>query len=537
MGAAACPRESEWETFRRLITHDDRNSYYVVSSCTNGTWEDVAVRKSNLAVLGFSDAASYYMTHNGFFEPNRKTESARQLNALFFDLDCHDRPLAEVRAVVDRTLNALYQACDAGKLPVPTMIIDSGRGVQLFYVLRRSVPTYFKSEANSKSISFFENVQRRMMDVLEHLLSPIDGISVDRATGDLSRVSRIPGTYNQSAGRAARIVEASETLHSLSDLSTFATEYLMKNIVARPIRPKKKTRTTMLHYEPLMMSRLSKVIELQAHRHFRCEGQRELMCFVFYNTAVQIYHREDARNRLHSFNAQFAAPLDESELSGIERSVDNVTNHQGQTGFYLIGAQRITELLGLTEEENAAIRFFESKRVILRSKAKRDTLRKRTERNKRIVELRKTTDLTQPQIAQEVGVSLRTVASVLAQNAANERKGKLQRLTKLHDNRITDQLQRYNKNRKNYRNNKQLKTCNFLSYVFLKCSPLPSSPRSWAGERFSACQPESPSRGFVHKKTPVTESGEAGISVTGALGRLDASFTSQGLVRSPLRAP
>lgn len=539
MGAAACARESEWETFRRLITHDDRNSYYVVSSCANGTWEDVAVRKGNLAVLGFSDAASYYMTHNGFFEPNRKSGSARQLNALFFDLDCHDRPITQTRAVVERTIAALRQACDAGSLPTPTMVIDSGRGVQLFYVLRRSVPTYSNGKANSKSITFFECVQRRMMDVLEHLLSPIDGISVDRATGDLSRVSRIPGTYNHSAKRVAHIVEASEVLHSLSELSSFASEYLIKNVTASSPRPARKAHATMLHYEPLMMSRLSKVIELQAYRHFQCAGQRELMCFVFYNTAVQIYQREDARNRLRSFNARFVEPLDASELSGIERSIDNVTNHLGQAGFYLIGAQRLTELLGLTEEENSAIRFFESKRVILRAQAKRDTRRKREARNKRIVELRKTTNLTQRQIAQETGVSLRTVASVLKQNAANERKRRLQGLTKQQGEQLRERLQsKSNKNQKVSCNNKQSETCNFLSYVSLKFRPsLLSEPSRAVASWLSSLIFNSVSFSFGHKEASVTESGEAGTFVTEALSALAFSFTVQVPARSPLRAP
>lgn len=536
-GAASCARESEWETFRRLITHDDRNSYYVVSSLANGTWEDVAVRKGNLAVLGFSDAASYYMTHNGFFEPNRKSESTRQINALFFDLDCHNRALGETRAVVDRTLELLQQACSAKELPTPTMIIDSGRGVQLFYVLRRSIPTYSNKTMNSKSISLFESVQRRMTDVLDHLLSPIDGISVDRATGDLSRVSRIPGTYNHAAGCAARLVDASEEMHSLSELSAFASEYLITNVAARPTRAPKKTRATMLQYAPLMMSRLGKVIELQAHRHFRCEGNRELMCFVFYNTAVQIYERVDARDRLHAFNDRFTCPLAASELAGIERSVDKVINYQGQTGFYLIGAERLAELLGLTEEENEAIHFFESKRAILRAQAKRDTARKRRERNNEILRLRRTTNLTQYAIANEVGVSLRTVASVLNRKAAQERASKLQRLTRPHGKRLQLLVQKYNKKLSNTYNNKQGETCNSLSYVFLKCSPsLLGAFLTHGASGFAYGWLRPPQSLVCAAKDPVTRNLASRVSVTGSQESF-FSVASRAFSLSPSRAP
>lgn len=42
-------QESEWEIFRTLITHDDRNSYYVVSSDASGSWEDTAVKSESLS--------------------------------------------------------------------------------------------------------------------------------------------------------------------------------------------------------------------------------------------------------------------------------------------------------------------------------------------------------------------------------------------------------------------------------------------------------------------------------------------------------
>ena len=128
-------QESEWEIFRTLITHDDRNSYYVVSSDTSGSWEDTAVKSESLSAIGFNAKSAYYMTHNGFTSACRKSEQVRQLNTLFFDLDCHDRDLQETRAIVSQTLDTLKQAVGGGALPQPTMTIDTGRGVQLFYIL------------------------------------------------------------------------------------------------------------------------------------------------------------------------------------------------------------------------------------------------------------------------------------------------------------------------------------------------------------------------------------------------------------------
>ena len=198
-------QESEWEIFRTLITHDDRNSYYVVSSDASGSWEDTAVKSESLSAIGFNTKSAYYMTHNGFTSACRKSEQVRQLNTLFFDLDCHDRDLQETRAIVGQTLSALKTAVGDGTLPQPTMTIDTGRGVQLFYVLTRSIPYRVSAngQVNIKSVKLFENVQKRMASLLDSVVSSIKGMSVDRATFDVSRVSRIPGTFNAKARRYA----------------------------------------------------------------------------------------------------------------------------------------------------------------------------------------------------------------------------------------------------------------------------------------------------------------------------------------------
>lgn len=452
-------QESEWEIFRTLITHDDRNSYYVVSSDASGSWEDTAVKSESLSAIGFNAKSAYYMTHNGFTSACRKSEQVRQLNTLFFDLDCHDRDLQETRAIVRQTLDTLKQAVGDETLPQPTMTIDTGRGVQLFYVLTRSIPYRVSAngQVNIKSVKFFENVQKRMASLLDSVVSSIRGISVDRATFDVSRVSRIPGTFNAKAGRYASLCDYSfDALYSLSKLS--------KLIPARTEQPSYKTdlkrvfkkTSSIINYQPLLKSRLAKIIELQKLRNFNCEGNRELMSFVFYNTAVQVYPHEIAQQKLSSFNNNFINPLNVSELNGITKSVDSVINIRGEQGYYLIGANRLRELLAMTLKEEVAINFFESKRSVLRKEAKRITKEKRDQRNARIVTLYRQGSHTYASIAKQVLCSVRTVATVIGSYKRNQHQ------------RVLVNLNRYNK--------KVLDTCKFLSYEFKECL-LPQSPR------------------------------------------------------------
>ena len=442
----------EWEIFRTLITHDDRNSYYVVSSDASGSWEDTAVKSESLPAMGFNAKSAYYMTHNGFTSACRKSEQVRQLNALFFDLDCHDQSLQETRAIVNQTLSTLEQAVGEGDLPQPTMTIDSGRGVQLFYVLARSIPYRVSSNGlvNTKSVKLFESVQKRMASLLDSVISPIKGISVDRATFDVSRVSRIPGTYNAKARRFAKLCDYSfDALYSLSKLSDFAPARTEQSDRKTNLKRAFKKTASIINYQPLLKSRLAKIIELQKFRNFNCEGNRELMSFVFYNTAVQVYPHDIARQKLSRFNSSFLNPLNNSELNGIIRSVDSVTNLRGEHGYYLIGANRLRDLLGMTLEEEIAINFFESKRSILRKEAKRITKEKREQRNARIIALFRQGSHTYTSIAKQVKCSVRTVATVIGSYKENQRQ------------RVLVNVSRYNK--------KVLDACNFLSYEFKQC--------------------------------------------------------------------
>lgn len=452
-------QESEWEIFRTLITHDDRNSYYVVSSDASGSWEDTAVKSESLSAIGFNTKSAYYMTHNGFTSACRKSEQVRQLNTLFFDLDCHDRDLQETRAIVGQTLSALKTAVGNGTLPQPTMTIDTGRGVQLFYVLTRSIPYRVSAngQVNIKSVKLFENVQKRMASLLDSVVSSIKGMSVDRATFDVSRVSRIPGTFNAKAGRYASLCDYSfDALYSLSKLSGLIPARTEQPSYKTDLKRVFKKTSSIINYQPLLKSRLAKIIELQKLRNFNCEGNRELMSFVFYNTAVQVYPHEVAQQKLSSFNNNFINPLNVSELNGITKSVDSVINMRGEQGYYLIGANRLRELLAMTLEEEVAINFFESKRSVLRKEAKRITKEKRDQRNARIVTLYRQGSHTYASIAKQVLCSVRTVATVIGSYKRNQHQ------------RVLVNLNRYNK--------KVLDTCNFLSYEF-KEYLLPQSPR------------------------------------------------------------
>ena len=296
-----------------------------------------------------------------------------------------------------------------------------------------------------------------MASLLDSVVSSIKGMSVDRATFDVSRVSRIPGTFNAKARRYASLCDYSfDALYSLSKLSGLIPARTEQPSCKTDLKRAFKKTSSIINYQPLLKSRLAKIIELQKLRNFNCEGNRELMSFVFYNTAVQVYPHEVAQQKLSSFNNNFINPLNVSELNGITKSVDSVINMRGEQGYYLIGANRLRELLAMKLEEEVAIDFFESKRSVLRKEAKRVTKEKRDQRNTRIVTLYRQGSHTYASIAKQVMCSVRTVATVISAYKQKQRQ------------HVLVNVSRYNK--------KVLDTCNFLSYEFKECL-LPQSLR------------------------------------------------------------
>lgn len=112
------------------------------------------------------------------------------------------------------------------------------------------------------------------------------------------------------------------------------------------------------------------------------------MRFVCYSTAAQVFDAESARERLVQFNDCLLKPLSSVEIKGVISSVESVQNVRGGAGYYILGARKIVEYHGLTQEEMGATGFFASKRMAERLKAKRKTKVKRDARNGRFATMK-----------------------------------------------------------------------------------------------------------------------------------------------------
>lgn len=145
----------------------------------------------------------------------RTAENARELYAIAIDLDRirmeHNRKYDLPTGIVD-----LFKQFDAGFLPRPTMIVSSGTGLHLYYLLERPVPLY-------------RDYALELQDLKRALTRKIwNGYIVDiESDRDIQQEGiyqgfRMPGTVTKKGDRARAFLTGERT--TIEDLNKFVPE-------------------------------------------------------------------------------------------------------------------------------------------------------------------------------------------------------------------------------------------------------------------------------------------------------------------------
>jgi len=142
-------------------------------------------------IAGFSGGADTYLTVNEFYGW-RNVRQLRSLRTCYVDID----GTADLDAVLD--------ALQAAKLPTPSFVVFSGRGLHCYWLLQ---PT------PAHALPVWQRVQ----DVL---IKSLAGIGSDSKARDCARVLRLVGTKNSKNGEEVRglvLTDTVWTLHELAD--------------------------------------------------------------------------------------------------------------------------------------------------------------------------------------------------------------------------------------------------------------------------------------------------------------------------------
>lgn len=414
--------------FLSVLMHDDHDAWYGLhisyTTCAGRTWQPnvlriVPDRLSSFDVTAF-DGFDSYVSVNGFCGRSRAEGNLRHVNSLMYDLDVEAAHSGELsgraleRAKGDGAA-LVYDLVERGLLPKPTMVVDTGRGLQVHYVLERTA-SYRNSlgEVNRPLLAVVKRVRDGLASLLRAACSaPGCQLSLDEAASDLSRVCRIPGSTNTKSDTRAALLHDDGPLWSLEGLLAFLPQAQGPrkpasgtSPVSRPRRPDMDEGASGL----LCRLRMSKLQELRDLREASggCLGTRNELLFCYVNAAFSLYGTTRTLELGRKFNDGFSRPLPDSE---VRASVSGISRN----GVYRFGRRRLAEHVALSDEEDRAIGFFDlpATKEMRRRAEKRRRAEAKAERDAKVLSFAKE-GLSYGEVARMVGVSRRTVCSVLS---------------------------------------------------------------------------------------------------------------------------
>lgn len=172
-------------------------------------------RSSGLIKGRYMGVNNVYVAMNTFFrtkgldeQQGRDVEHLKRLNTLYVDIDCYKVGLTKGEVLV-RLEDEYFNS----RIPEPTFVMDSGRGIYLVWKLRNE---------DKKALPRWTSIQQYLTDELQEL-------GADQACTDGARILRVPFSRNPKSNSFVKIVAFNDLTYSLYEI---AREY--------DIKPKKK---------------------------------------------------------------------------------------------------------------------------------------------------------------------------------------------------------------------------------------------------------------------------------------------------------
>lgn len=371
-------------------------------------WHYTYDQLSNLERLGVIEVGkNYYISICSYYKPWRAPENVRQIRTLYADLDYHNYRPELIDSAIERLIDHLQYGLD-DRLPVPSMIIHTGRGLQLYWLLEH-LP--------KQGLPLWQVVQNTIVDALIEELKPF-GVTVDPLT-DITRLLRLPGTYNTKSETIARIVANNTKIFRLDEI--IADYFPELQVVRKPNNKKRKKQYSQeefklknfynlhrLHFTRLRD--LVKLLELRKGRINSDECRRRMVFLYRYWSCCFTGDPEKALEDTLEFNKMFTKPLSPKVVESNTRSAEQAYYKwlSGEMVMYAGKPQRmgynyrnstLIKWLGITPEEQREMEtIIGTKEKYRRNNNRRSgkdesgltaKQRERKERDQRILEMHK----------------------------------------------------------------------------------------------------------------------------------------------------
>ncbi|MDY3361208.1 MAG: DNA-binding response regulator [Clostridium celatum] len=315
----------------------------------------------------------FFITPNTFYKPYRQVNNIRQFRALFMDLDCGDG---------DKLFAAysIFELAENGEIPRPTMIVDSGRGIHLYWRIKN---------APYGALNTWQELQDFFYIKLKEL-------GADRKSTDAARVLRLPSSINSRNGEKCRVLwQDNEEEYSMCDLRDQYLKFKHNKTISKAKKSNSKIINNLFFNSySLHMARaedLKTLVKLRNGYMDNCRNMA-LHCYAYWE-GIYIRDNDELRSIVESFNNSFKTPLKQAEVNAVLRCIPKaidkfldyeqgirtglnkrVTKGMRDKGGYWYKNETLIERLEITADEQRKLK------TIIGTRVKYD--RKNEKRNK-----------------------------------------------------------------------------------------------------------------------------------------------------------
>ena len=299
-----------------------------------------------------------YISQNTFNNRSRRLTHLKELKALYIDIDCYKVNLSK-EAVKYFMENDLY-----GQIPVPNMLVDSGRG--LYYII-------FLENTVAEDLPKWQLIEKYLYEKLKDL-------GADNKALDATRVLRVVGSTNSKNNSIVKVIDTYDYQYTLDEI---IENYIPEVIEDRKEKQKpkgirkkgrKKKFVSLFNLYNLYYTRFKDIKKLVEIRNYEMTGYREITLFLI-RYFLNVYHGDDdlVMEEVIEINNSFTEPLEINEVFNATRSgVIGATE-----SVYKYSNDKLIKLLDITpsEQKEMATIIGKSEKYYRNNKNRRDNRR------------------------------------------------------------------------------------------------------------------------------------------------------------------
>lgn len=320
--------------------HEDSKGYFTIAKMKK-TWKQYYFNNINSLSINLKDN-DVYISQNTFENKSRRLIHLKELKALYIDIDCYKANLTKEAAKYFME-NDLY-----GIIPIPNMLIDSGRG--LYYII-------FLDNTKAIDLPKWQTVEKFLFEKLKD-------IGADAKALDATRVLRITGSMNSKSNSEVKIIEKYNYNYSLDEIIENYIPEIIENQkeIQKPKGVKKKGRkkkiVSLYNLYSLYYNRIEDIKTLVEFRNYNMTGYREITLFLL-RYFLNVYCKDDKESleEVLEINNSFTEPLSEKEV--IEATLSAVVG--ANENKYKYSNDKLIKLLDITPLEQKEMRTIISK--------------------------------------------------------------------------------------------------------------------------------------------------------------------------------